>query len=72
MCVATPARVLEIDGDMAKVDVLGNVVKVNISLVDAAVGDYVLTHAGMAIEKVSPDSAKELIELFEEIQELSK
>jgi hydrogenase expression/formation protein HypC len=71
MCVATPGRVLEIDGTMAKVDISGNTIHVNISLVDASVGDYVLTHAGMAIEKLEPENAEELIKLFEEIEELS-
>lgn len=53
-------------------DFSGNRIAVNISLVDAAVGDYVLTHAGMAIEKLDPEKALELIQLFEEIEELSK
>jgi hydrogenase expression/formation protein HypC len=67
MCVATPGRVVEIDGNTAKVDFSGNLVRVNISLVEASVGDYVLTHAGMAIEKLDPEKAEELIKLFEEI-----
>jgi hydrogenase expression/formation protein HypC len=71
MCVATPGRVVEIDGAIAKVDFSGNLVRVNISLVDVAVGDYVLTHAGMAIEKLDSENAEELIKLFEEIEALS-
>lgn len=67
MCVATPGRVLSIDGDTARVDFSGNIISVNISLVDAGPGDYVLTHAGMAIEKLDPASAQELMRLFEEI-----
>lgn len=67
MCVATPGRIVEIEGNTAKVDFSGNIVRVNVSLVDASVGDYVLTHAGMAIEKLDPDKAEELIRLFEEI-----
>ncbi len=72
MCVATPGKIIEIAGDTAKVDVLGNTISVNVSLVDAAVGDYVLTHAGMAIEKIDREKAEELIRLFEEIEELSQ
>ncbi len=72
MCVATPGRIITIEGSTAKVDVLGNTISVNVSLVDAAVGDYVLTHAGMAIEKIDREKAEELIKLFEEIEELSK
>jgi hydrogenase expression/formation protein HypC len=68
MCVAVPGRVLEIEGNVARVDFFGNVVKVNVSLVDAAVGDYVLTHAGVAIEKLDAERADELVKLFEEIE----
>lgn len=67
MCVAIPGKVLTIDGDTARVDFSGNIVSVNISLVDAGPGDYVLTHAGMAIEKLDPAGAEELMRLFEEI-----
>lgn len=71
MCVATPGRVVEIEGNSAKVDFSGNIVRVDIRLVEAAVGDYVLTHAGMAIEKLDPEKAEELIKLFEEIEGLA-
>jgi hydrogenase expression/formation protein HypC len=69
MCVAVPGKVLEIKDNVARVDFLGNVVSVNVSLVDVKPGDYVLTHAGIAIEKLDPAQAKEIIELFEEIGE---
>ena len=71
MCVAVPGRVLEIEGNVARVDFFGNVVKVNVSLVDAKPGDYVLTHAGVAIEKLAPDRADELVKLIEEIEGLA-
>lgn len=67
MCVATPGKVISVNGDTASVDISGNILSINISLVDAAPGDYVLTHAGMAIEKLDPENAEELIRLFEEI-----
>jgi hydrogenase expression/formation protein HypC len=69
MCVAVPGKVLEITENVARVDFFGNIVKVNISLVDAKVGDYVLTHAGVAIEKLDGEQADELVKLFEEIGE---
>lgn len=67
MCVAVPGKVLEIKDNVARVDFFGNVVQVNVSLVDASPGDYVLTHAGVAIEKLDPERARELVELFEEL-----
>lgn len=68
MCVALPGLVCAIDGDTALVDFNGNKVKVNLGLVDARVGDYVLVHAGMAIEVMKKDSAQELLEIFKELE----
>ncbi|NLU51626.1 MAG: HypC/HybG/HupF family hydrogenase formation chaperone [Clostridiaceae bacterium] len=68
MCVALPGLVCSIDGDTALVDFKGNKVKVNLGLVDANVGDYVLVHAGMAIEVMKKDSAQELMEILEELE----
>lgn len=68
MCVAFPGKVVEINGDLAKVD-FGGVVKDNviISLVNAKVGDYVLVHAGFAIQVVDEEEAKKMIELWNEM-----
>ena len=49
MCVAIPGRVTEIEGTTAKVDFNGNMVNVNVGLVEPEVGQYVLVHAGCAI-----------------------
>ncbi|MFB0567796.1 MAG: HypC/HybG/HupF family hydrogenase formation chaperone, partial [Candidatus Bathyarchaeia archaeon] len=51
MCLAIPAKVVEIKGDVARVDFgAGTMRDVNISLVEAKVGEYVIVHAGFAIE----------------------
>lgn len=70
MCVAVPGKIVKIDGDNAKVNVLENLTDVNIKLVEAGVGDYVLIHAGCAIEVLKEDAAKEIIDLFQELQEV--
>jgi hydrogenase assembly chaperone HypC/HupF len=70
MCVAIPGKILSIDGMKAKVDFSGNTVDVNIGLIDAKVGEYVLVHAGCAIEVMPKDKAEELIELFEDLEAL--
>ena len=70
MCLAIPAKVLEIQGDVAKVDFGQGVAReVNVMLVDAHVGEYVLVHAGYAIEKLDQEAAEESLRYWREILE---
>ncbi|MDR0875845.1 MAG: HypC/HybG/HupF family hydrogenase formation chaperone [Clostridiales Family XIII bacterium] len=69
MCVAYPGKILSLDGRTAKVDFAGNVVSVNIGLVDTRPGDYVLVHAGMAIESMGEEKARSILNVFAEINE---
>ncbi len=65
MCLAIPARVVFIDEMMAKVDMMGNERSVGTHLVpEVKVGDYVLVHAGFAIEIIDEEIAKETEELL--------
>jgi len=68
MCLGYPGKVIEINGDYAKVDFGGGVVRDNIiiSLVDARVGDYVIVHAGYAIQVLDEKEALETIKLWHE------
>lgn len=68
MCIAVPGRVVEINGNRATVDYRGNQVEVNTGLVDPKPGQYVLVHAGCAIEVMEKEQALELIEIFEELE----
>lgn len=53
MCLAVPGRVISIKEDFAAVDVLGFESEVYIGLIaELHIGDYVLVHAGCAIEKI--------------------
>ena len=72
MCVAYPGKILSIENHHACVDFTGSVVPVNISMVDVAPGDYVLVHAGMAIQKVETEEAKEWIALFRDLEETTE
>lgn len=67
MCVAYPGEVKSIEGRKAKVDFNGNIVDVNIGIVDVKIGDYVLVHAGMALESMSKEKANEILEIFSEL-----
>lgn len=71
MCIAIPGKVLATDGTTAQVDFRGNMVNVNVGLVDPQPGQYVLVHAGCAIEVMEKDKAEELAELFMELEELA-
>ena len=61
MCIAIPGKVISVEGNKAKADFSGNIVDVNIGLVEPEVGQYVLVHAGCAIEVMEKEKAEELI-----------
>ena len=72
MCLAIPAKVLEVNGNIAKVDFGQGVAReVNVMLVDTKVGEYVLVHAGYAIETLDQKAAEESLNTWREILELS-
>lgn len=62
-----PAEIKSIDGATAKADFGGVLRPVNISLVEAKVGDYVIVHAGYAIEVLDREEAERTLELFREL-----
>ena len=70
MCLAIPAKVVSRKEDKAQVDFGEGVLReVNITLVDARVGDYVLVHAGYAIQVLDQKEALETLSLWNEILE---
>ncbi|RJS76353.1 HypC/HybG/HupF family hydrogenase formation chaperone [Candidatus Bathyarchaeota archaeon] len=70
MCLAIPAKIVSIEEDKAKVDFGEGVLReVNITLVNAQVGDYILVHAGYAIQVLDEKEALETIRLWNEILE---
>ena len=70
MCLAIPAKVLEVNGNIAKVDFGQGVAReVNVMLVDAKVGYFVLVHAGYAIEKMDQKAAEESLNTWRQVLE---
>jgi len=68
MCLAIPARILRIEGNLALVDMAGAKREADIRMVSKVrVGEYVLIHAGFAIEKIEQKDAEETLRLFREI-----
>ena len=72
MCLAVPMQITEIkDGGMARVEAMGATRDIAIDLTpDAQVGDYVLVHAGFAIEVVDEQYAAETLELIQQMADM--
>ena len=70
MCLAIPARIIELEGDKAIVDAMGNRFKAKTTLLpNVKLGDLVLVHAGFAISTVDEEEAKKTWQLISEINE---
>ncbi len=68
MCLAIPAKIISLQGERAQVDFGQNVLRdINVSLVEANLGDYVLVHAGYAIEVLQEKDALETLSLWKEV-----
>lgn len=68
MCLGIPMKIKEIKSDFASVETGKLSRKINVQMLsDVRVGDYVIVHAGFAIEKVDPQRAKETLRLISEI-----
>jgi len=68
MCLAIPMKITKIKGDFVEVEQGRLRRNVNIQmLANIKVGDYVIVHAGFAIEKVDAEKARETLRLFHEI-----
>jgi hydrogenase expression/formation protein HypC len=68
MCLAIPMRVVSISGPTAQVEEGGVRREVRVDLIEqVAVGDYVIVHAGVAIERLDPEEAEETLHLFAEM-----
>jgi hydrogenase expression/formation protein HypC len=73
MCLAIPARIVELKGENAVVDAMGNRYRAKTTLLpDAKLGSLVLVHAGFAISLIDEEEAKKTWELIAEIDEFNK
>ena len=71
MCLAIPSKIVEVDNFRAMVDVYGARREINLMLMpeEVGIGDYVLVHAGFAIQKVEQESAHEALTVISGIIE---
>jgi len=67
MCLAIPSKILSVKTHTAEIDVGGNTKEINITLTpEAKPGDYVLVHAGFAIQVIDEKYAEEIFDAWEE------
>jgi len=71
MCLAIPSKITKIENNMATIDVDGVQREASLLLLeDANVGEYVIVHAGFAIQKIDESAAQETLSLLREAAEL--
>ena len=71
MCLSVPAQIVKIDGQIADVSIGGATFKAGLQMLEnARVGDYVLLHAGFAIQKISEEDALVTIKLLKELDDI--
>ena len=72
MCLGIPMKILKIDGERAIADLSGVKKEISIQLMESVkLGDYVIVHAGFAIEKLSESEAQETLKLLKELTEFN-
>lgn len=66
MCVGIPSKIVSLNGEMAVIEVYGVQKEVSVVLLDdLSVGDYVIVHAGFALNKIDEAEAEEILRLFD-------
>jgi len=71
MCLAIPAKIVEINDGMGVIDMEGTQREVSLLLLEnPAIGDYVIVHAGFAIHKIDESEAKESLKVLRELASL--
>jgi hydrogenase expression/formation protein HypC len=68
MCLAIPMKIKKISGEFAQVETGRLIRTINIQMLDRLKpGDYVIVHAGFALEKLDPKEARETLKIINEI-----
>jgi hydrogenase expression/formation protein HypC len=70
MCLAIPSKILKIEGAEAEVEAGGIIKRANLTFLNnPKVGDYVLIHAGFAIQVIDPEEARKTLDMWKDIGE---
>jgi hydrogenase expression/formation protein HypC len=68
MCLGVPVKIIQVKGNEGIAEFKGIKKKINLELLEnVKKGDYVILHAGFAIQKMEPEEALETLKLFEEL-----
>jgi hydrogenase expression/formation protein HypC len=68
MCLSVPAKIVQVESNRAKAEVGGLLREISIDLCpEVAVGEYVLIHAGFAIQRLDEKEAKETLDLLKQL-----
>ena len=70
MCIAISALIISMEGTKARVECNGNFFEVETAIIETKPGDYVLVHAGCAIEVIHKERADEISEIFKELEDI--
>lgn len=71
MCLGIPAKIVKITGKTSHAEVMGVCREISVELLNnVKVGDYVLIHAGCAIQIIDEEEAEKTIDLFRELKEI--
>jgi hydrogenase expression/formation protein HypC len=71
MCLAIPSKIVNIENNVATIDVDGVQREASLLLVEnPKIGDYVIVHAGFAINKINEEDALESLKLLREAASL--
>ena len=71
MCLSIPGKIVELDGITAVADIMGATREISVELVsNIKLGDYVLIHAGCAIQILDEEEARNTIDLFNELKDV--
>ena len=72
MCLAVVGRIVSIRNEIAEANILGVLREISVVLVpDVKIGEYVMIHAGFAINKIDEEEAKKTEEIIREVAEYS-
>ena len=68
MCLGIPGQVTGVSGTRAAISIRGREALADATIVPVAIGDYVLVYAGLIVEKLDPEDARERLRLLDELQ----